>query len=164
MSIARSHPRGFRLALGALLALLLIAAAPVEKTPRFVSLRADEVNLRAGPGERYPIKWVYHRKGLPVEVTGEFDVWRKIRDSDGTVGWVQERMIAATRSVIVAGGLRTLRDAPDPKAPAVARAEAGVIARLVACRGAWCRLEAQGITGWLPRDELWGVYPDEVIE
>ncbi len=164
MSSARAHARTFRPALAALLVLLLTAAAPAEKTPRFVSLRADEVNLRAGPGERYPITWVYHRKGLPVEVTAEFDVWRKIRDAEGTIGWVQERMITGTRSVIVAGSLRTLRDAPDLNAPPVARAEAGVIAKLIECRGAWCRLETQGIKGWLPRDEMWGVYPDEVIE
>ncbi len=135
-----------------------------EKTPRYESLRADLVNLRTGPGERYPIEWIYQRKGLPVEVTAEFDVWRKVRDSDGTVGWVHERMLAATRSVVVRGALRTLHSDPDAAAPVVARVEPGVIARLMECHGAWCRIEAQSIKGWLPRGDIWGVYPDETVQ
>lgn len=146
-----------------LLAATAMAAGP-EKTPRYVSLRADEVNLRTGPGERYPIAWVYHRKGLPVEVTAEYDVWRRIRDEDGTQGWVHERMITGTRTIVVAGAVRTLRGEPERTAAPVARAEAGVIAHLVECRGAWCRIDAEGIKGWLRRDEIWGVYPDEAVQ
>ena len=154
------HHRGV-----ALVALALLVAtgamAAEEKTPRFVSLRADQVNMRTGPGERYPVEWVYERKGLPVEVTAQFDVWRRIRDSDGTEGWVHQRMIAAQRSVVIKGAVRTLLGDPEPQAAALARLEPGVIARLLECRGTWCRVEAQGVKGWLPRGEIWGVYPDE---
>jgi SH3-like domain-containing protein len=131
--------------------------------PRFVSLRVDEVNLRSGPGERYPIDWVLTRKGLPVEIVQEFDVWRKIRDSQGSIGWVHQRMITGTRTVIVTGETRTLHADPDRASPAVARAEPGVIARLLECRGAWCRVEAQDLRGWLRRGEVWGVYADEAV-
>jgi len=139
------------------------AAAADEKMPHFASLRVDRVNLRTGPGQRYPIEWVYERKGLPVEVTATFDVWRKVRDSDGTEGWVHERMLTAQRDVVVKGGLRTLRSDPDPKSAPEARAEPGVIARLLECRNAWCRIDAHGTKGWIPRDEIWGVLPDETV-
>ncbi|HXQ50309.1 MAG TPA: SH3 domain-containing protein [Stellaceae bacterium] len=161
-----------RLALGhrlAVVALAVMVAATAwgaeEKVPRFASLRADEVNLRAGPGERYPVEWVYHRKGLPVEVTAQVDVWRRVRDSDGTEGWVHQRMLAASRSIIIVKGKDgTLRRDPDASAPGVARAEAGVVARLLECKGPWCRIETGGIKGWLQRTDLWGVYPDETVE
>jgi SH3-like domain-containing protein len=163
---ARRHRRTLRRALAALALLAATggAMAADDQTPRFVSLRADAVNLRAGPGERYPIEWVYQRKGLPVEVTAEFDVWRKVRDSEGTTGWVHQRMITAQRSVVVIGALRSLRGDPDSGAAVVARAEPGVVARLLECRAAWCRLEAQGVKGWLLRSEIWGVYPDETVQ
>jgi SH3-like domain-containing protein len=135
-----------------------------EKTPHFAALRANLVNLRTGPGERYPIEWVYQRKGLPVEVTAEFDVWRKVRDGDGTEGWVHQRMLAAVRNVVVKGALRTLRADPNPDAAAVARAEPGVIAHLLECRGPWCRVETQGVKGWLQRSEVWGVLPNETVQ
>jgi SH3-like domain-containing protein len=154
-----------RAAIAALaLAAASLAVGAEEKTPRFASLRADLVNLRTGPGERYPIEWVYQRKGLPVEVTAEYDVWRKVRDSDGTEGWVHQRMLAAARNVVVKGALRTLRADPGPDAAAVARAEPGVIAHLLECRGAWCRLEAQGVKGWLQRADVWGVLPNETVQ
>jgi SH3-like domain-containing protein len=151
-----------------LLAIAILVAAgsarAEEKLPHYAALRADDVNLRTGPGERYPIAWVYHRKGLPVEVTATYDVWRKVRDSDGTEGWVHEHMLSAERSIVVAGGEQTLLADPAPSAQPVARAEPGVIARLLECRASWCRIETQGIKGWLPEGSVWGVAPGETVQ
>jgi SH3-like domain-containing protein len=153
-----------RLAAAAILVVASVAGAAEKQLPRFVTLRADEVNLRTGPGERYPIDWVLIRKGLPVEIVEEFDVWRKVRDMQGSEGWVHQRMLTGARNVVIEGGVRILHVEPEAASPAVARAEAGVVARLLECHGPWCRVEAQGIKGWLKRDEVWGVYPDESVQ
>jgi SH3-like domain-containing protein len=132
--------------------------------PRFVSLRSDRVNLRAGPGNQYPIEWVLTKKDMPVEIIAQFEHWRRIRDWDGTVGWVQERMVAGKRTVVVnKGGAHPLFQQPDPGAPVMARAEPGVIARLAECKGAWCRVETDDIAGWMRRTDIWGVFPDETV-
>jgi len=141
-----------------------LAVAAERPLPRFATLRVDEVNLRTGPGERYPIDWVLIRKGLPVEIVEEFDVWRKIRDFQGSEGWVHQRMLTGARNVLIEGGVRILHAEADAASPPVARAEAGVVARLLECRGPGCRVEAQGVKGWLKRDEVWGVYPDEAVQ
>lgn len=140
------------------------AAETAQPVPRFASLRADEANLRTGPGERYPIDWVLTKKGLPVEIVAKFDVWRKVHDSEGSEGWVHQRLLTASRTVLVVGNIRSLHAEADAASPAVARAEPGVIARLLECNGPWCRVEAQGIKGWLKRSEVWGVYPDEKVQ
>ena len=132
--------------------------------PRFVSLHADKVNLRTGPGDRYPIEWVLTRKEMPVQVVAEFDHWRRVRDYQGTEGWVHERMLEGKRAIIVTGGVRALRRQPLATAPVVARAEPGVVARLLECQGQWCRVDAGEAAGWLRRDEIWGVSPDETLE
>ena len=165
--LSRREPLCTRLRLAAAAILVLVASvagAAEKQLPRFVTLRADEVNLRTGPGERYPIDWVLIRKGLPVEIVEEFDVWRKIRDFQGSEGWVHQRMLTGARNVLIKGGVRILHVEPDAASPAAARAEAGVVARLLECRGPWCRVEAQGVKGWLRRDEVWGVYPDESVQ
>ena len=131
--------------------------------PRFVSLHSDKVNLRAGPGDRYPIEWVLTRKEMPVEITGQLEHWRRIRDWEGTTGWVHERMLTGKRAVIVRGGVRPLFQQPDPAAAVIARAEPGVIGRLVECRGIWCKIETSEATGWMRRSDVWGVYPDETV-
>lgn len=151
------------------LGLLFAAAASVAlgqalKLPRFVSLRSSTVNLRTGPGTQYPIIWVFVREGLPVEVVAEFDTWRKIRDIDGAEGWVHQNLLAGTRSAIILGDVRTLLRTPDLAGVPVLLAEPGVIARLLACNIAWCRLEIDGRRGWLPREQIWGVYPGEAVD
>jgi SH3-like domain-containing protein len=134
------------------------------KVPRFVSLHSDKVNLRTGPGRQYPIDWVLTKKDMPVEIVAQFEHWRRIRDWDGTEGWVQEHMVAGKRTVVVnQGGVRPLFQQPDPAAPLAARAEPGVVARLAECRGAWCRVETDDISGWMRRSDIWGVFPDETV-
>jgi SH3-like domain-containing protein len=137
---------------------------PGQKLPRFVSLRSDQVNLRVGPGENYPIEWVLTRKDMPVEIVKEFENWRMIRDWQGTEGWVHERMLTGKRAVVVKGGIRTLHQQPDVSSPAVARAEPGVVGRLIECRPDWCRVDAAGHMGWMQRGDLWGVYTDEIVQ
>ncbi len=140
--------------------------APVarENVPRFVSLRSEPVNLRAGPGINFPVEWVLMRRHLPVEVLAEFQQWRKIRDGVGTEGWVHQSMLAGRRYAVVIGDARTIRRAPEPAAAPVAKLEPGVVGLLLECRGEWCRLEAGGFRGWLARGEIWGVYPGEAVK
>ena len=132
--------------------------------PRFVSIRSNAVNAHSGPSTKYPIEWVFSRRGMPVEVVAEFDTWRRIRDRDGGEGWVLQGMLSAKRSVIVIGGVRTLHHDPVPNSRPVANAEPGVICQLLHCRDEWCEVDADGYHGWLKRAELWGVYPKESIE
>ena len=170
---------GFRRIAAALLAAGLIAAgvlppasapAAVEGTglplPRFVSLRASEVNLRTGPGVQYPIEWVYRKRGLPVEVIAEFKTWRKIRDWQGAKGWVHQSMVHAQRGLIVTGDTRTLRSDTKAGSRPLARVEPEVVGRLLSCAGAgaWCRVEFEGIKGWLRRAEFWGLSDGEAVK
>jgi len=141
-----------------------IAAESKHRTPRFVSLRNNVINVRTGPGQRYPVQWVLRRRFMPVEIVAEFDTWRKIRDWEGAIGWVHQRTLSGRRSIIVTGKLRTLKRKPRRDAPVVARAEPKAVGRLLSCRGAWCRVEIQGHRGWLRRHAFWGVYPKEMIK
>lgn len=132
--------------------------------PRFVSLRSDEVNVRTGPGMRYPVEWVFLRKDIPVEITAEYDTWRRIRDWEGAEGWVHQSMLSGRRSVVVTGEVRSLRRSPALGSPSVARVEPGVVGNLNRCREAWCEIDVRGYEGWLERGEFWGVYPGEAVE
>ena len=134
--------------------------------PRFVSLRAGEVNLRTGPGVQYPVDWVYLRLNLPLQIIAEYDTWRKIRDWQGTQGWVHQSMVSGTRTFIVTGKKRTIRSRNDSKSEPVATIEPGAIGTLISCSdiSGWCRVGATDKKGWLRRVDFWGVLKNEVIE
>lgn len=133
--------------------------------PRFASLRADAVNLRRGPGQRYPIDWVYHRRGLPVEIIREFQNWRQVRTRDGTTGWVLHALLSGHRSFVVTPAQVTLRHAPRSDAGPVAHLQHNVIGDLKHCKAgaAWCRVMVHGLSGYLPRAAIWGSYPGEAV-
>lgn len=133
------------------------------RVPRFVSLGSSEINVRTGPGSQYPIAWKYVRSGLPVEIVAEFEFWRKIKDHDGSVGWVHKSLLSGKRFASVEGLVRVMYDDPVETARPLLRLEPGVIVRLERCRGDWCRVNVEGSRGWLKRAWLWGVYPDETV-
>lgn len=154
-----------------LAALLLAVAAGASgavrsaagKTERYASLRANEVNVRAGPGVRYPVKWKFVQRHMPVQVIAEFDTWRKIRDWEGAEGWVHRAMLSAKRSLIIVGRGRTMRRHADERAPAVARLAPGMVAVVLKCPNEWCKIEAQGYEGWIRRAGVWGLKPNERV-
>lgn len=132
--------------------------------PRFVSIRHDQLHLRAGPGTEYPIRWTYQRRGLPLQILREYENWRYVRDHDGGEGWVSASGLVRRRTVIVTGGTRVMRTEPSDGARPIARIEAGVVARLERCEGAWCRVTSKGYSGWLRQHEMWGVRAGERLE
>jgi SH3-like domain-containing protein len=133
--------------------------------PRFVSLKSEEVNVRSGPGTRYPISWVYRRAGMPVEVIEEFDMWRKINDSDGITGWVHKTMLEGRRNIIIKGKKpQIVRAGNEKDAKPLLKVEPTVIGKLIECTKTWCRIQIDGHKGWIEKTAIWGVYKDEVIE
>ncbi|KAA5602351.1 SH3 domain-containing protein [Blastochloris sulfoviridis] len=153
-------------------------ARPAEETnlgthsglpvPRFVSLKADRVNVRGGPSRDHDVTWVFTRPRLPVEIVAEFETWRRIRDVDGQEGWVYHSLLSGRRTAMVAPWVSKetviLRADRSAEARIAARLEPGVVGAVRACRGGWCRISGQGFDGWVQQDRLWGVYPNESIE
>ena len=170
--------RPFAALSGALLVALLIPIAgasaqnPVRGTglplPRFVSLKSDDVNVRRGPGQEYDIAFTFVKAGLPVEITQEFDNWRKIRDSEGSEGWVFHSLLSGKRTALVApwdkSGPFAVYAKAEADASVVAYLEPKVIADVGQCNGKWCEITIKGYDGWIEQDKLWGVYPDEQFE
>jgi SH3-like domain-containing protein len=166
-----------RRSLAPLLALFLaLPAGPTRAAetklpiPRFVSLKSDEVNLRTGPGTRYPIEWVVSKKGLPVEVIAEFDTWRRVRDWEGIEGWVQQALLTGRRSLVVTGkDEQPIYNEPNEGSGLMAKAEPGVIGALLRCpvdggQADWCYVDLKGYRGWMRRASFWGAYPGEKVE
>lgn len=133
--------------------------------PRFASLRSDRVNLRVGPGGRYPIKWELHRRGLPVEIVQEYGVWRAVRLHDGADGWIHAALLSGHRTFIVEGATRPLEERAPSTASLVARLEAGVIGRILGCAegSLWCRVSVHGHRGYLRRSDFWGTFKGEAV-
>jgi len=133
--------------------------------PRFVSLRGDQVFARTGPGTRYPIKWEYQRKNLPVEIIQEFDTWRKIRDIDSEEAWVHQSLLSGKRFAIYNGedGAPLYRK-PNDTSRMVAKIEKSAILKIEECDNDWCEVSSSSHSGWISINSFWGVYEGERIE
>lgn len=129
--------------------------------PRFVSLGSDEVYVRSGPGSRYPVKWVYKKKALPVEVVLEYEIWRKIKDIDGETGWVHQSLISGKRTGLIAGTENVYLYAKPKEGRKNAILQPKTLVDIKECQEGWCEIAASGYDGWIERKNLWGVYETE---
>ena len=143
--------------------------------PRYVSLKTDRVNLRQGPSKDHKTAWVFQRAGLPVEITAEYETWRRIRDAEGTEGWVLHSLLSGRRTALVMPWAKTeaqplpLLDKADPASAVVAQLQPNVITSVKGCASGWCRIVvvrpgARDLSGYMKQDTLWGVYPNEKVE
>ena len=147
------------------------AAAEAEERglplPRYVSLKAERVNLRVGPGRDYPVTWLYLKAGLPVEIIQEYELWRRVRDAEGSEGWVYHSLLSGERTAITAPWLKgknatiSMYRAATADSTLVAQMEPGVVTKVSECSFGWCSIEAGGRHGFVAQNEVWGVYPDE---
>jgi len=151
-----------------LFALSLLPCLGFAQEKGFYSLGFEKVNLRAGPAERFPIKWVYQEKNYPLEVIDSFEHWRQVREADGTIGWVHQKMLKNARYVLIQDEDKLL-SSPSVSGKVVAYVQPGVLARVHSCpSGDYCLLQFshgdKKIEGWFPRRFVWGLYDGEVIE
>lgn len=148
------------LALAVLLGLVIVtdgASAQDRETPYWASLRYDEVRMRVGPSQEYPIEWVYKRKGLPVKVVRVREAWRLVEDPEGERGWIARSQLDPDRGALVIGeGLVDMRASPDPASALQWRAEPGVVGKLLRCEDSWCEIDVEGRSGWVLQERLWG--------
>lgn len=141
----------------ALTAIAFPARAQDREVPYWASLRAEEVNMRVGPSENFPIDWVYKRKGLPVKVVRVREGWRLVQDPDGTQGWIVARLLNPQRTAIVVGeGLAPMRGEPEAGARLMWNAEPGVVGVLGNCQQGWCLFDVEGREAWIEESRLWG--------
>lgn len=146
------------------------AAASGLPVPRFVSLKSDRVNVRAGPSKDHDVAWVFMRAGLPVEITAEFDNWRRIRDWEGAEGWVYHTLLSGRRTALVSPqakggqGLLSMYETADDRSAVAAKLQPGVLGLVKRCQSGWCRVQGEGFDGWIEQTRLWGVYPNEAID
>ncbi|OQW52761.1 MAG: hypothetical protein A4S15_07115 [Candidatus Raskinella chloraquaticus] len=143
-----------------------VGASSKLPVPRFVSLRTDKVEVQRGPSKEHPLVWTFTRAGLPVEITAEFDNWRRIRDADGSEGWVSQGRLSKRRTGLVAPWekAKTIDLMTRPGAGEVkARVESGVLVSLKTCDGVWCRITVNDVDGYMKQETLWGVYPGEKL-
>ena len=135
--------------------------------PRFVSLKTEKVNVRKGPSSDHAVAWVYQAKGLPLEITAEFETWRRVRDAEGAEGWILQNMLAGKRTALVApankGKFVDMMSEPSIYSVAVAKLATGVIGEIKSCDGTWCRILASGYDGYIDQNLIWGAYPGEAV-
>ena len=132
--------------------------------PRFVTLKFNEVNMRAGPGREYPVLWAYAKTGLPLMVEAEFGAWRKVVDHEGTTGWMRGSVLSLRRMALVTEGSTRIYRAADPQSQIVAVAEKHALLELQSCPASMCKVVSDGVKGWIDRAAIWGVLKSEILD
>lgn len=140
-------------------------AADNDFNTRFATIRNNQVNMRTGPGEKYPIKWVYQEKHFPVEIIDEYELWRQVKEIDGTTGWIHRTQLSSARYGLILEDT-TLTHKPNDTSKVVAIAGKGTIGKILKCpkKSDFCQLDFDKAKGWTRKSNFYGVYANEIID
>lgn len=138
-------------------------AAQERPLPYWASIAAGQALMRTGPDRSYPALWLYKRRDLPVRVLQVVGPWRRVKEQDGSSGWMLATLLAARRTAVVSGGLRPIRAEPGPGAHSLWQAEPGVLGRISKCDGQYCRIQIGEKVGFIEQAGIWGTDPGEKL-
>lgn len=122
--------------------------------PKWGSIGADIVNVRTGPGTRYPVAWTFKQRGHPIKVIAEFGMWFRIEDIEGEQGWIYRPFYSSRRTALVVGADNAPLYADPKQTMLLAYLEPGVVVSLEGCKGASCEVRVAERKGWVNRGYL----------
>ena len=124
----------------------------------FLSLKNNEVNLRQGPSFEYPIKFIYKKKYLPLEVLDKSETWRKIKDFENNSGWIHISQLSKKKSAINAKNNSILYKKSTIYSEPIAKLEIGRLVLIKKCKDKWCKITSGNYSGWIFQSSLWGKF------
>lgn len=139
-----------------LAALLLLVPASFAQA-KMVSVDADMINLRSGPGSKYKVLWELGR-GYPLKIIGSKGNWYRVVDFENDKGWVYKKLVGRTAHLVVKKRAVNLRSGPSTNYKIVRQAKRGVVLRTLERRSGWVKVrhDEENVEGWIKRDLLWG--------
>lgn len=139
------------------------AAKQIQEVNYFSSLRANETNVRSGPGQNYPIKFTYKLRGIPVRVISEYDNWNEIEDYEGQSGWVTQSLLTKKRTLMVrtSKSFINMHSKNNEKSRIIYRLENNVIGDYLKCEDEWCGIKIENKKGWVQKGDLFGADEEE---
>ena len=135
---------------------LFIQKSLASESVNFLSLKNNEVNVRVGPSKKYPIKFIYKKKYLPVEILDKSETWRKIKDFEKNSGWIHISQLSKKKSAINIKNNSIIYKKPTIFSKPIAKLETGRLALVKKCKDEWCKINTGGFTGWINSKYLWG--------
>ena len=123
----------------------------------YLSLKNNKVNVRYGPGFDYPVKYIYKKTFLPVQVIDKKENFRRIVDFKKNSGWIHISQLKKTNSLIVLKD-KILFKKPTKFSRPVAKLEKGRLLILKKCKKKWCKVSTGKFTGWVNNYNVWGKF------
>jgi len=140
--------------------ILLTFVLPITAVhSEMLSVKGEKVNMRSGPGKRFPVVYEYG-KGFPLMVITKKGDWIKVKDFEKDIGWIHKSLLIKKSHMVVkvsSRGKINIRSGPGTNYKRVGEAYYGVIFDSLLTKSGWVKVQHEtGLTGWVKRDLLWG--------
>ena len=122
---------------------------------KYLSLKNKLVNVRYGPSFDYPIKYLYKKKYLPIEVIDKKENFRRIIDFKKNSGWIHISQLKKSNSLIVLEN-KILFKKPSRFSKPLAKLEKGRLLIIKKCKNKWCQVTTDNYKGWIDTNNIWG--------
>jgi SH3-like domain-containing protein len=148
----------------ALLSLAILFTPIVAHAGEVLSVKSASANFRAAPNDKAKIVYAADQF-YPVEVVKRQNGWAQVKDFEGDLAWVSEKVLTKQATIVIKNDKANIREEPNPKSDALFQVERGEVfkiekrhgASLKGAPGMWLKVvDANGDGGWIRADMAWG--------
>ena len=135
--------------------ILIIPNSYSEEKKTFLMLKNNKVNVRYGPSFDYPIKYIYKKISLPVQLIDKKDNFRRIIDHKKNTGWIHISQLKMSKSLITTS-VKILFKKPTKYSKPIAKLDTGRLLLIQKCEKIWCNVKTEKFSGWIDKNNVWG--------
>tara|TARA_Y100001936_G_C15871295_1_gene557797 strand:+ start:119 stop:568 length:450 start_codon:yes stop_codon:yes gene_type:complete len=135
--------------------ILIIPNSYSEEKKTFLMLKNNKVNVRYGPSFDYPIKYIYKKISLPIQLIDKKENFRRIIDHKKNTGWIHISQLKKSKSLITTS-LKILFKKPTKYSKPIAKLDAGRLLLIQKCEKNWCNVKTEKFSGWIDKNDVWG--------
>ena len=138
-----------------LILLIFFQISSLAGEEKFLSLKKNKVNVRYGPSFDFPIKYIYKKINLPIKQIDKKENFRRIIDFKKNSGWIHISQLKKVNSVIAVED-KILFEKSTIFSQPIANIKKGRLLIIKKCEKNWCKVETEGLKGWIDKKNLWG--------
>tara|TARA_B100001769_G_C21961983_1_gene517640 strand:+ start:280 stop:729 length:450 start_codon:yes stop_codon:yes gene_type:complete len=134
---------------------LIISNLHSEEKKNFLMLKNNKVNVRYGPSFDHPIKYIYKKIQLPLQLIDKKENFRKIIDHKKNSGWIHISQLRKSKSLITTSK-KILFKKPTKYSKPLVKLDKGRLLLIKKCEKNWCHVSTDKFSGWIDNTNIWG--------
>lgn len=127
-----------------------------ETFAKVLATKYEVTNIRKGPGNAYPIKYIIILQNYPLKELLVYGDWIKVVDFEGEDGWVYKNLVSSKIKTVIVLKNDFIYAKPTDRSKKIASIGEHNVLFVLGEDEDYLLIKINGIEGWVKKEIVWG--------